>query len=109
MSTNNSTRTVAVIQARMASSRLPGKVMEPLHEMPLIGFLLNRVRQCTEIDQVILATTVDPSDDVLASYVESLGISVIRSYEDDVLGRFVAVLDSYPFQTCVRITGDCPF
>ena len=101
--------TTAIIQARMASSRLPGKVMAPLCGEPLIGFLLKRVRHCSLIDQIVVATTKLPSDDQLAQYVISLGYPVVRSSENDVLQRFADVIHEYPSDVCIRITGDCPF
>ena len=82
--------------------------MKPLSGMPMIGFN-SQSRTMPDIDKVVVATTDLPSDNLLASYVEELGVSVVRSYENDVLSRFLKVLEIYPFDSCIRITGDCPF
>lgn len=101
--------TIAVVQARSSSSRLPGKVLLELAGAPVIVGILNRVSLCTDVDKVILATSDDSSDDQLASRVQEAGFEVVRGPLDDVLGRFEKALEIYPAQYCIRITGDCPF
>ena len=101
MSSDKPLNTVAIIQARSASSCLPGKVMKPLSGMPMIGFNC-RVEQCPDIDKVVVATTDLPSDDLLASYVEELGVSVVGLTKMMFLVVF-KVLEIYPFDSCIRI------
>ena len=104
---------VAIIQARMGSSRLPNKVMREVLGKPLIFYLLERVKQAKKIDNIILATTTNCKDDVLATYVDSLEYDVYRGSEDDVLSRyyeaFTSIKGNYDKESLiVRITGDCP-
>lgn len=104
---------VAIIQARMGSTRLPGKVMKKVLDKPLIEYLLERVSKSKYIDKIILATTTNSEDDTLANYVSSLGYDVFRGSEDDVLGRYYnAYLTLGDMKDnvngIIRITGDCP-
>jgi len=101
-------RVVAILQARMSSSRLPGKVMLPILGRPMIGWQIERVRRCRNIQHLIVATSTDPSDDPLVEYVSSLGIDVFRGSLNDVLGRYAAASEEFPAQHYVRLTGDCP-
>lgn len=100
---------VAILQARMSSSRLPGKVMKPILGMPMIGRQIERLNRCDSLDRLVVATSKDPSDDVLAAYAERLGVRVFRGSLDDVLGRFQgAALANGPCTHVVRLTADCP-
>jgi len=99
---------LGILQARMTSSRLPGKVLEPIEGMPMIGRQIERLRRSDLLDGLVVATSVDPSDDRLVAYVESLGIPVVRGSLDDVLGRFIGVLDEFSPEVVVRLTADCP-
>jgi len=99
---------LGILQARMNSTRLPGKVLEPIEGMPMIGRQIERLRRSKEIDELILATSDEVTDDVLVEYVESLGIKVIRGSRDDVLARFIQVIDSCSPDVVVRLTADCP-
>ncbi|MCE4556111.1 cytidylyltransferase domain-containing protein [Roseateles cellulosilyticus] len=101
-------RTLAVVQARLSSSRLPGKVLMPLHGMPMILFMLARVRRTTRIDEIVLATSTDASDDPLADAVAAAGYTVHRGPLDDVLARFVGAVEPRAADWVVRLTGDCP-
>jgi spore coat polysaccharide biosynthesis protein SpsF len=96
------------LQARTTSRRLPGKVLRDLCGAPMIIRQLERVLRARLVDRVVLATSVETSDDELAEIVESRGISVYRGSLDDVLGRFVGALHEYPAAHVVRLTGDCP-
>ena len=98
----------AIVQARMGSTRLPGKVMRPLAGRPLIEVLLDRLARAVKVDEIVLATTMDRRDDVLADYVARLGYRVVRGPEDDVLERFRLAAESVAADVLVRITGDCP-
>jgi glutamate-1-semialdehyde 2,1-aminomutase len=98
----------AIVQARMGSSRLPGKVMKQLAGKPLIEVLLGRLSRSREIDQIVVATTEQNADDALADFVESLGYLCVRGSEADVLSRFAKAATLSKADIVVRITGDCP-
>ncbi len=101
-------KTVAIVQARMGSTRLPDKVMRPVCGTPMIELLLGRLRGARHVDEIVLATSEDPRNDALAQHVEALGYRVFRGSERDVLDRYykAAVLSSP--DAVIRITGDCP-
>ena len=98
----------AIIQARMGSTRLPGKVLKEVCGQPLIGHMIQRVKKARMIDRIILATSVDPVNDPLQKYVSSLGINVFRGSEADVLDRFYQAAKAENADVIVRLTGDCP-
>lgn len=102
------TRTVAFIQARMSSSRLPGKVLADLGGQPLISYMISRVRRARRIDAMALVTSTDASDDLLAAAVAAMGVAVHRGSLDDVLGRFGGAAQALGGDVIVRLTGDCP-
>ncbi len=101
-------RVVAIVQARMGSSRFPGKVMADLYGLPMIGQLLSRLGRSGRLDGIVLATSEDPSDDPLARFVQGFGYPVVRGPVDDVLTRFVFAAEQFRATHIVRITGDCP-
>ncbi|NDV20645.1 NTP transferase domain-containing protein [Pseudodesulfovibrio sp. JC047] len=100
-------KNVIIIQARTGSSRLPGKVLHPLAEQPMILHVLARASQ-SMADTVVLATSREPSDDALADMVHAAGYPVVRGSLDDVLDRYVMAARTHQADTVVRITGDCP-
>ena len=100
--------TIAIVQARTSSSRLPGKVLMPIQGVPLILFQLERLRQCNHIDRLILATSKDPSDDSLAYQVANAGFTTFRGELNDVLARFHSCALLEQAKVVVRLTGDCP-
>jgi spore coat polysaccharide biosynthesis protein SpsF len=109
------TNALAIIQARMGSSRLPGKVMRPVAGTPLLGILLHQLQACQCLVGICVATTTNPIDDTIADYVTALGVPVVRGDETDVLGRYglawqamqtkLHLPDNTPL---VRLTADCP-
>jgi glutamate-1-semialdehyde 2,1-aminomutase len=101
-------KTLALIQARMGSTRFPGKVLKPLGDKSLIQFLIERLAQSQTIDKIMLVTSDSQRDDMLASHVESLGYDVFRGSESDVLDRYYHAAASCPSEIVIRITGDCP-
>ncbi len=101
-------RTVAIIQARMSSSRLPGKVLMPIAGRASILFMCDRVRRARSVDALCIATSDDPSDDPLADCLRSAGIPCVRGSLNDVLARFSMAARTYEARTVVRLTGDCP-
>jgi spore coat polysaccharide biosynthesis protein SpsF len=93
----------------MSSSRLPGKVMADIGGRPMIVHQLGRVARARSIDGVLVATSTDPSDDVLADFCAQAGIALVRGPLHDVLARYALALDSVPqCETVVRLTADCP-
>lgn len=104
----NLPRRVAIIQARMSSSRFPGKMLKPLRGVPLIEFMVRRVRKAALPAQIVVATSNDDTDDVLAAFCESLGVSCYRGSLDDVLDRFYRSAEQSRADQIVRLTGDCP-
>ena len=102
-------RVVAVIQARTGSSRLPGKVLEPLYgEMSILEFQCRRLRSMSGVDELVVATTDRPEDDAITGLVAGLGLRVVRGSDTDVLSRFVAAADATLANTLVRVTSDSP-
>jgi spore coat polysaccharide biosynthesis protein SpsF len=99
---------LALLQARMNSSRLPGKVLKPLAGRPLILRQIERVRRSRRIDQLVVATSDRTSDDRLVAVLHAAGVEVFRGPLDDVLARFLGALDAHPAQQVVRLTADCP-
>lgn len=101
-------RTVAIIQARMGSSRLPGKVMLPLDGKHLLEHVVERVSAASEVDEVVVATSTEKSDDIIPGYAAGAGASVIRGSESDVLSRMYEAAVSHDAEAVVRVTADCP-
>jgi len=101
-------KVVASIEARTGSSRLPGKVMMDIHGRPAIGRLVDRLRTCSTVDDIVLATTVSPQDDVLEDWGKSEGLAVFRGSEEDVLERVVNAQRFMGAEVVVEVTGDCP-
>ena len=101
--------TLAIIQARMSSTRLPGKVLKNIGEKPLIKFLIDRLKKSELTDSIVVACTNNKSDDVLVDYLKLQGISYFRGDEQNVLKRFHDCAKSKKPQYIVRITADCPF
>ena len=99
--------TVAIIQARMSSERLPGKSMASLAGRPLVGWVVRAAREAA-VDSVVVATSTDATDDVLADWCRDEAVPVVRGPLDDVLARFLLVLDEHQGDVVVRLTADCP-
>ncbi len=100
---------LAILQARMSSTRLPGKVLRPLCGSPMILRQIERVRRSARIDRLVVATSEDRTDDVLADVLEGAGVEVSRGPLEDVLSRYVAALEAKgPAEHVLRLTGDCP-
>ncbi len=100
---------VAIVQARMSSTRLPGKVMKPISTgMPMIEALLFRLSKSKEVDKIILATSTDSSNQPLVECTGKLGYSVFQGSENNVLDRYYQAALLHSADVVVRITGDCP-
>ena len=100
-----SARVVAVVQARMSSSRLPGKVLADLGGVPVLQRVVDRLKRCRQLESVVVATSVDPSDDPVAA---AASVPTVRGPLDDVLERYRIALAEHPCDAVVRITADCP-
>jgi spore coat polysaccharide biosynthesis protein SpsF (cytidylyltransferase family) len=96
------------IQARMSSQRFPGKVLAPFNGKPLIAQVIGRLTQAIPADAVVVATSVEPTDDPLAAYVRELGIAVFRGPLDNVFRRFQLCVEAYPCTWFFRICADSP-
>jgi len=101
-------RTVAIIQARMNSSRLPGKVLCDLAGEPMLARVVERARRAKTVDAVAVATTTDPSDDPIEELCRKYGYLVYRGSMFDVLDRFYGAARAFEADIIVRITADCP-
>lgn len=101
-------KTVAIIQARMGSTRLPGKVLLPLGESTVLGCVIDRVAQCRELDSVVVATTERAEDNAVRTEAALHGAEIFRGSELDVLKRFNDCAEAFGADVVVRITGDCP-
>lgn len=99
---------VAIVQARMGSTRFPGKVMRPVNGVPLIELLLRRLSGSRQLDEIVLATTENSADRPLAESVAALGYRVCQGSEQDVLDRYYQAARGSSPDAVVRITGDCP-
>lgn len=101
-------KTAIIIQARMTSTRLPGKILMDLAGRPMLEFQIERLRRCAKIDEIVVATTVNREDDSVVGLCESLGVHVHRGPEDDVLTRYLEAAEKYGTTDIVRSTADCP-
>ncbi|MCV0393556.1 MAG: glycosyltransferase family protein [Nitrosopumilus sp.] len=98
-----------IIQARMGSTRLPGKVMQNVTEKkPLIHFLLDQLKGSSQIEKIVVATTTLPEDNIIFDYIENLGVDCFRGNPFDVLNRYYECAKKFSFSNIVRITSDNP-
>jgi spore coat polysaccharide biosynthesis protein SpsF (cytidylyltransferase family) len=100
--------TAAIIQARMGSTRLPGKVMLEISGRPILWHVIDRVSKSKLIDGLIVATTVNSEDDLIEKFCNQIQIPVFRGSEDDVLDRYYQCARKFNVENIVRITADCP-
>ncbi|MBT3981948.1 MAG: glycosyltransferase family protein [Bacteriovoracaceae bacterium] len=103
-----SIKTVVIVQARMGSTRLPGKVLNPLEGIPLLEHVCRRIQSSKLSDLLVIATSIDPNNDPIDKLCDSLGIECFRGSEEDVLGRFYCAAVNHKPEYVVRITADCP-
>jgi len=106
--TRLSSKKVATIEARMSSSRLPGKIMKDILGKPLLERLVERIRRAELVDEVVVATTVNPQDDLVESWAKKAGISIYRGSEEDVLLRVLEAAKAFNGEIIIELTGDCP-
>lgn len=101
--------TIVIIQARMGSSRLPGKILKPLGDTDVLTYDIARCRAIKGVSEVIVATTTLTQDDAIAAWCEVHDVKYFRGSEDDVLGRYVQCANQYEPDYVMRVTSDCPF
>jgi len=99
---------IAIIQARMGSTRLPGKVLKIIDGRPMLSYLLDRVLKSTKIDKVIIATSILAIDNPIEDYCKEYRVDCFRGSENDVLSRYYECAKQYNADVIVRLTGDCP-
>jgi spore coat polysaccharide biosynthesis protein SpsF len=106
---NRDQKIVCTIEARMGSTRLPGKVLRPLAGRPMLQRIVERVRLATSVSQIVIATATGPDNDPLERFAEEQGIGIYRGSEDDVLGRLAGAAKAFDADALVALTGDNPF
>jgi spore coat polysaccharide biosynthesis protein SpsF len=99
---------VCTIEARMTSSRLPGKVLREAAGRPLLAHMVDRLRRARRLDAVVVATTEDPSSDPIEELADALGVGCFRGSEEDVLARVLGAARAHEAELIVETTGDCP-
>src|SRR5215831_801876 len=102
-------KTVGIIQARMGSSRLPGKVIMKIGGRPLLVYLVERISRARTLDAIVVATTTNPHDNLIIEECERRGIPNFRGSESDILGRYVSAARACEADVIVRVTADNPF
>jgi spore coat polysaccharide biosynthesis protein SpsF (cytidylyltransferase family) len=101
-------KVTAIIQARMTSARLPGKVLMEVMGRPLLSYQIERLRFCKRIRDIIIATTTNKEDDPIAELSHKEGLKLYRGSEDDVLDRYFQAAKEYEAEHIMRLTADCP-
>ena len=109
MSTREHLRIVAVIQARMGSTRLPGKVLKPIAGQPLLWHIVHRLKASHLIEDIAVATTTNPRDDAIVAFGQKHDVTVVRGPENDVLARFALAAEALDADIIVRVSSDAPF
>jgi len=108
MNTQKKSINLAIVQARMTSSRLPGKVLSDICGKPSLQRMLERINMASSIDKVVVATTINASDNLIVELCEKLKVDIFRGDEDDVLGRFCGAAEVAEAEIVIRLTADCP-
>lgn len=101
--------TIIIIQARMGSSRLPGKILMPLGSHDNLTYVTERCKSIPEVEDVIVATSTLPQDDAVEQWCSKHQITCYRGSEEDVLSRYIEAAKQYDPEYIVRVTADCPF
>jgi spore coat polysaccharide biosynthesis protein SpsF len=101
-------RTVIINQARMSSTRLPGKVLKEVLGRPLLDYQVERLRRVSLADELVIATTTNDADDMLVEFCRKRNIAVFRGSEEDVLSRYYQAAIEHQAELVVRVTSDCP-
>lgn len=104
----NKMKVVAIIEARMTSSRLPGKHFLQANGKSMLRHLVDRLKNVTSINEIVIATTINETDDVLVKFASDAGIGVYRGSENDVMGRVLDAATAFNADVICEVTGDCP-
>ncbi|WP_102692921.1 cytidylyltransferase domain-containing protein [Rummeliibacillus pycnus] len=99
---------IAIIQARMGSTRLPGKILKEVNGKPLLLHQINRLKHSKLIDQLVIATTIEKQDDLIEDFCKKYNVSFFRGSENDVLARYYEASEQFGGDVIVRLTSDCP-
>ncbi|MEY2365244.1 glycosyltransferase family protein [Lysinibacillus capsici] len=102
-------KTIVIIQARMGSSRLPGKILKPLGDVDVLKYDIDRCRAIKGVNEVVVATSTLSQDDAIADWCEKHQVGYFRGSEEDVLDRYVQCAKQYKPDYVMRVTSDCPF
>jgi len=102
-------RVIATVEARMSSTRLPGKTMMPLLGKPVLDRVIERIRWSQRVEEVVVATTTDTADGVIVEHCNDEKIRCFRGSEEDVLGRVITAAQNYQGELLVQLGADCPF
>jgi spore coat polysaccharide biosynthesis protein SpsF len=97
-----------ILQARMGSSRLPGKTLMPLAGAPLLQRILERVQRCNGVDVIVVATTTKPEDDAVAALARDCGVEVFRGSDNDLVDRYLRAAEAFQIDVIVRLPADNP-
>ncbi len=104
----NAVEVLAILQARMSSTRLPGKVLKPILGKPMIQHQIERILRSTRIDKLVVATSTRKDDDQIEKLCNKIGVDIFRGSLENVLDRFYRAASRYKPNSTVRLTGDCP-
>jgi spore coat polysaccharide biosynthesis protein SpsF len=100
---------LAILQARMSSTRLPGKVLRPILGRPMLSWQIDRIKRSKTIDRLVVATSLEASDDAIQAFCDANGVPCYRGALHDVLARFHGAVEAFgPAEQIIRLTGDCP-
>lgn len=100
--------TAIIVQTRMTSNRLPGKVLKPVLEKPLLEYQIERLRRVKLADKIVIATTTNATDDPIVELCNAIGVTHFRGSEQDVLSRYYGAAQAIQADVVVRVTSDCP-
>ncbi len=101
-------KTVIIVQARMTSTRLPGKVLKQVLGKPLLEYQIERLQRVKLADEIVIATTINETDEPIVELCNCLDVAYFRGSEEDVLGRYYQVATEHKVDIVVRVTSDCP-
>ncbi len=99
---------VAIVQARVGSTRLPGKVLMEIEAKPMLWHVINRLRYCKLLNEIVIATSINKNDDLIEKFCNDNNVICFRGSENDVLSRYYEAAKRQKANTIVRITSDCP-
>lgn len=99
---------ICIIQARLGSTRLPGKILMKMGEMPVLWHVIQRVKKSKSVNKIIIATTLEEKDDPIVDFCNQYAIPFFRGSEDDVLDRYYQAAEKFKSKIIVRVTSDCP-